>query len=148
MHPLGENQDLVPGRYHSSLTVPPGRLRPLPSPIINCLNLSLGTQGRPGRLNEAHFLKTRNGGHGKAFVPRTPLPLPPALLSDSTIRAISEADARKKCVPLYPCSIFSWNKMFSAYPFISKAFYLFFFFGCTYGTWTVPSQGSNPSPQQ
>ena len=47
-------------------------LSPIPSLISNCLNLPLGTQGRPWRLNEAHFLKTRNGGHREAFVPRSP----------------------------------------------------------------------------
>ena len=43
-----------------------------PFHISSCLNLLLGTQGRPRRLNEAHFLKTRNGGHSKAFVSRSP----------------------------------------------------------------------------
>ena len=43
-----------------------------PSHISNCLNLPVGTQGRSWRLNEAHFLKTRDGGHRKAFVPRSP----------------------------------------------------------------------------
>ena len=33
-------------------------------------NLPLGTQGRPWRLNEAHFLETRNGGQ-KDFAPRS-----------------------------------------------------------------------------
>ena len=49
------------------LTVPPLSLDLLPSLISSCLNLSLRTQGRPWRLNEVHFLKTRNGGHRKAF---------------------------------------------------------------------------------
>lgn len=44
----------------------------LPSLISNCLNLPLGAQGRLWRLNEAHFLKTRNGGHRKGFVPMSP----------------------------------------------------------------------------
>ena len=47
-------------------------LHPLPSLISNCLSLSVVIQGRSWRLNEAHFLKTRNGGHRKSFVPRTP----------------------------------------------------------------------------
>ena len=47
-------------------------LRPVPSQISTCLNLPLGTQGRSRRLNEAHFLRTRNGGPRKACVPRSP----------------------------------------------------------------------------
>ena len=37
--------------------------------ISNYLNLPLGTQGRPWRLNEAHFLKTKNGGHRRLLFP-------------------------------------------------------------------------------
>ena len=69
--PLG-NQDPAPRLYYCCLTVPPLSLYPLPFLISNCLNLPLGTQRRPWRLSEAHFLKTRNGGHRKAFVPRSP----------------------------------------------------------------------------
>ena len=50
----------------------PLSLHLLPSLISNCLNLSLGTQGRPWWLNEFHFLKTRSGGHRKTFAPRSP----------------------------------------------------------------------------
>ena len=39
-----------------ALTTPPLSLQPLPSPISNCLNLPIGTQGRSRRLNEAYFL--------------------------------------------------------------------------------------------
>ena len=35
----------------------------LPSLISNCLNLPFGTQGRTRRLNEIHFIQTREGGH-------------------------------------------------------------------------------------
>ena len=44
----------------------------LPSLVSNYLNLSVGIQGRSWSLNESCFLMTRNGGHRKAFVPRTP----------------------------------------------------------------------------
>ena len=64
------NQDTMPRFYCCNLTVPPLSLHPLPSLISNCLNLPLGTQGRSWRLNEAHFLEIRNGGHRKSFVPR------------------------------------------------------------------------------
>ena len=50
----------------------PCLLHPLPALISTCLNLFLGTQGRSWWLNEARFLRTRNGGHRKAFVPRSP----------------------------------------------------------------------------
>ena len=50
------------------LTAPPLSPGPLPSRISICLNL----QGRSWRLNEAYFLLSRNGGHRKAFVPRSP----------------------------------------------------------------------------
>ena len=64
------NQDPAPSLYYCFLTVPPLSLHPLPSLISNCLNLPLGTLGR---LNEAHFLKIRNRGHRKPFVPRSPI---------------------------------------------------------------------------
>ena len=54
------------------MTVPPWSLHPLPSLISNSLNLPLGTQGRSWRLNEAPFLKTRDGRHKETFVPRSP----------------------------------------------------------------------------
>ena len=72
MYPLWENQDPAPRLYYCFVTVPPLSLHPLPSLLSNCLNLPLGTQGRPWRLSEVHFLRTRNGGHRKAFVPRSP----------------------------------------------------------------------------
>ena len=50
----------------------PWSLHPLPSLISNCLNLPLGTQGRPWKLNEAHFLKARDGGQRETFVLRNP----------------------------------------------------------------------------
>ena len=40
--------------------------------ISKCLNLPFGTQERSWRLNEAYFPQTRNGGHRKPFVPRSP----------------------------------------------------------------------------
>ena len=58
---LDGNQDAA-SRY-CCLTVPPLSLHPFPYQINNCLNLPLGIQGRPLRLNEAHFLETRSGGH-------------------------------------------------------------------------------------
>ena len=66
-----ENKDLAPRLYYCFLTVPVLFLHSLPSLISNCLNLSLGIHGRPWRLKEAHFLRTRNWGHRKAFVPRS-----------------------------------------------------------------------------
>ena len=72
MYPLGGNQDPAPGLYYCFLTVPPLSLHPLLSLIINCLSLSLGSQGRLCRLKEVHFLKTRSGECRKAFVPRSP----------------------------------------------------------------------------
>ena len=69
----GRGTRILPqGLYSCFLTVPPLSLHPLPSLISNCLNLSLGTQGRLWRLNEAHFLKTRNGEHRKSFCAQEP----------------------------------------------------------------------------
>ena len=53
-------------------TVPHLSPRPFPSLISNCLNLLLGAQGRSWRLNDAYFLYSRNGEHGKAFVTGKP----------------------------------------------------------------------------
>ena len=72
VYPLRGNQDPASRLYYCFLTAPPLSLLPLPSLISNHLNLPLGTQGRSWRLNEAHFLKTRNGGHRQDFVPRSP----------------------------------------------------------------------------
>ena len=72
MYPLRGNQDPAPRLEYCSLTVSLLSLHLLPSLISNCLNLPLGTQGRPWRLNEAHFLRIRNGGHRKAFASRNP----------------------------------------------------------------------------
>ena len=94
MHPLRGNKDPTPRPYSGFLTVPPLSLHPLPSLISKCLNLPLGTQGRPWRLNEPYFLKTRNrGGHRKAFVPRSPTG--PAQLHYKQA-GISEVYERKK----------------------------------------------------
>lgn len=54
-----------PRLYCCFLTLPPLSLHPLPSQISNCLNL--GSQGRPWRLKEAHFLRPRSGGLRKAL---------------------------------------------------------------------------------
>ena len=75
VYPLRGNRDPAPRLYSCFLTVSPLSLHLLPSLISNCLNLSLGTQRRPWRLNEAHFLKTRNGGRRQGFVPRSPMGL-------------------------------------------------------------------------
>ena len=40
--------------------------------ISNCLNLSLGTQGRSWRLNEACFLRTKKWGTQKGFCAQEP----------------------------------------------------------------------------
>ena len=72
VYSLRGNQDLAPRLYYFSLTVPPLSLHPLPSLISNCLNLSLGAQGRSWWLNEVHFLRKINVRHRKAFVPRSP----------------------------------------------------------------------------
>ena len=58
--------------YYYFLTVPPWSLQPLPYLFSNYLNKFLGAQGSSWRVNEVHFLKARNGGHRKAFVPRSP----------------------------------------------------------------------------
>ena len=68
-------------------------LHPLPSLISNCLNLPLGTQGRPWRLNEAHFLKTRNRGHTQALGPRSPIG--PCLVTDVKRPSISKAISKE-----------------------------------------------------
>ena len=83
---LGGHQDPAPRLYYCFLTVLPLSLHPLPS-LSNCLNLPLGTQGRPWRRNEAHFLKTRNGGHRKAFVSRSPTGL--CSVSVSTFKCLN-----------------------------------------------------------
>ena len=70
--PLRGAQDPAPRLCYCLLTLPPLSLHPLPSLISKCLNLSLGTQGRPYWLNEAHFLKAKSRGHRKAFVPGAP----------------------------------------------------------------------------
>ena len=72
MYPLRGNQDPALKLHYCFLPVPPMSLHPLSSLISDCLNLFLGTQGRSWRLNETHFLRTRNGGHRKTFVPRSP----------------------------------------------------------------------------
>ena len=66
------NQNPALRLYYCCLTAPPWSLHPLPSLISNCLNLPLGTQGRPWRLNEAHFRRIRNGRHRQDFVPGAP----------------------------------------------------------------------------
>ena len=66
------NQDPAPRLHYCLLTAPPLSLHPLPSLISNHLKLPFGTQGRSWRPNEAYFLQTRNGGHRKTFVPRSP----------------------------------------------------------------------------
>ena len=58
--------------HYCFLTAPPSFLHSPPSLISNCLNLPFGTQGRSRRLNEAYFLQTRNGGHGKDLYWRGP----------------------------------------------------------------------------
>ena len=58
--------------YYCCLTDPSLSLHLLPSLMSNCLNLSLGIQGRSWWLNEAHFLRTRNGEHRKVFAPMSP----------------------------------------------------------------------------
>ena len=72
MHSLSGNQVSAPRLCYCCLTVPPWSWHSLPSLISSYWNRPLGTQERPRRPNEAHFLKTRNGGHRKAFLPRSP----------------------------------------------------------------------------
>ena len=55
--------------------------------ISNCLNLDIGTQGSSWWLNEACFIKTRNEGHRKAFVPRSPTG--PCLVSPAVLHPVS-----------------------------------------------------------
>ena len=71
-HPLRKNQDPTPRLCYFFLTVLALSLHPLPSLVSTCLNLSLRTLGRSWKLNGAHFLRTRNGGHRKAYVLRSP----------------------------------------------------------------------------
>ena len=61
----------APRLYYCFLTVLPSSLHPLPSLISNCLNQSLGTQGRSWRLNKAHFQKNKKWST-QAFVSRSP----------------------------------------------------------------------------
>ena len=68
---LSRNQDPT-SRLNYHLIVPPLFLYPLPFLISNCLNLSFGTQGRSGRLNEAYVLQTRNGEHRTDLYSRVP----------------------------------------------------------------------------
>ena len=65
-------QDHAPRLYCCFLTVPPLSLHPLPSLMSNCLNLPLGSQRRSWRLNEACFLKTRNGDTERLLCPEAP----------------------------------------------------------------------------
>ena len=64
--------EMEPGSAQGcSLMVPPG----FASPSIPNQQLSepvLWTQGRPWKMNEAHFLKIRNEGCREVFVPRSP----------------------------------------------------------------------------
>ena len=71
-YPLRRNQDPAPRLHYDFLTAPPLFLHPLPSLISSCLNLPFGTQVRSRRLNEAHFLQTRNGGHRKICTRESP----------------------------------------------------------------------------
>ena len=73
VYPVREDQDLAPRLHYCFLIVLPLSPHLLPSLISNCLNLLIGTQERWWRLNEAYFLQTKNGGHRKAFVPRSPI---------------------------------------------------------------------------
>ena len=63
---------------------------------IPFLTRLLGTQGRSWRLNQARFLKIRNGGHRKAFLPRGPMG--PCLVTASV-------DLSSPFVPRVLCSI-------------------------------------------
>ena len=64
-----EEEPAAAPRLHYCLSAPPAwSLHPLPSQISSCLNLTVGTQGRSWRLNEAHFLRRRNGGHHRALL--------------------------------------------------------------------------------
>ena len=67
---LQENQNPAPRMHYCILIDLPLFLHSLTSLIWNCLNLPFGTQWRSRGLNEAYFLQRRNGGLGKAFVPR------------------------------------------------------------------------------
>ena len=72
MYSLRRNQDPAASLHYYFLTTSPLPLNHLPALMSNCLHLSFGTQGRSWRQNEVYFLLTRNGGHRKAFVPRSP----------------------------------------------------------------------------
>ena len=81
----------------------------LPSLISNYFNLPLGTQGRLWKLSEAHFLKTRNEGHRKAFVPKSPIgPFSvtlwrAVLLSSLTLLLFAQAPFPIKSLSLSAC---------------------------------------------
>ena len=92
MYSLRRNQDPSPRLHCYFLTAPPLSLHPCASLSSNCLNLPFRTQGR--LWNEAYSLKTRNRGHGKAFMPRS---------------------------PTGPCSV-SWSALLSIYPIKTSFF--------------------------
>ena len=105
VYPLRGTQDPVPRLCCCCLSLPPLSLPPLPSLLSNCRNLPIATQGRSWRLNEAHFLKTRNGGHGKAFVPRSPT------APGSVLERLIELLALHFCACSVPSSAISSNRL-------------------------------------
>ena len=100
-------QDPTPRLYYCFLTaVPPSSLHPSSSTISsNCLYLPLGTQGRLWKLNEAHFLKTRNGGQRKAFVPKSPTG--PYSTKLFPLKLIFEERALERSYPIKPKNLLS-----------------------------------------
>ena len=52
---LRQRQSPVPRRHYLLLVAPPLSLHPLPSLILNYLNLLLGTQGRSWRLESVPY---------------------------------------------------------------------------------------------
>ena len=67
IYSLRRNQDPVPLLHSCFLTAPPLFLHTLSFLIIDCLNLSFGTQESSEKLNEACFPQTKNVGHRKTL---------------------------------------------------------------------------------
>ena len=70
MNPLRQKHDPTPRLYYCFLAVPPLSLLPLSSLTSTCSNLPFGTQGQ--RDTGWSPFPTRNGGHRKASMPRSP----------------------------------------------------------------------------
>ena len=89
MHPLWRNECPAPRLCYFFLILPPLSLHSPPSLISNCLNLSLGTQGRLPWLNVAHFPRTQEVEDTESLLcpgaPQSPARLQEDIVNDSYI---------------------------------------------------------------